>query len=105
MKKSKKVQADLPITPTPQTVTGFDGKPLRATTPEAVQEAADMYFDRKDALESAKDRLETAVLSLEAELAAHKLDMAVVRDSTGLPYTVRLRKGKTRLEVKAVKVS
>ncbi len=101
MSKAKRAQPDLPIKPGNMKMDGFDGKPLKATTPEAIQEAADTYFDRKDAAEQAKDRLETAIMGLEAEMATHKMTVAVVRDMTGNPYVVRVKPGKTKLEVKA----
>lgn len=101
MTKTKRAQPDLPIKPGKMSMEGFDGKPLKATTPEAIQEAADTYFDRKHAAEQAKERLETAVMSLEAEMATHKMVVAVVRDTTGAPYVVRVKTGKTKIEVKA----
>ncbi len=101
MTKTKRAQPDLPIKPGKMSMDGFDGKPIKATTPESVQEAADLYFDRKATAEMAKDRLETAVMSLEAEMTSLKMTVAVVRDATGSPYVVRVKPGKTKLEVKA----
>ena len=86
-----------------QKMTGFDGKPLKTSTPKTVQEAADYMFDKKSALESTKNAFESAMGKLEAEMAALSLKEAVVRDGHGYPYTVKFKAGKTKLEVKAIK--
>lgn len=86
-----------------QKMSGFDGKPLKTSTPKTVQAAADYMFEKKSALESIKNAFESAMGKLEAEMSVLSLKEAVVRDGYGAPYTVKFKEGKTKLEVKAIK--
>lgn len=84
-----------------QKLTGFDGSELKATTPATIQEAADYYFLKKFEMENRKEALEKATEKLEAEVAASGLKSVVVKDSEGMPFTVRIKQSK-KLEVKKI---
>jgi len=102
MTKNKQGTLDIPLKGD-QKMTGFDGKPLKISTPKTVQAAADYMFDKRSALENTKNAFDSAMGKLEAEMAALNLKEAVVRNGSGFPYTVKFKAGKTKLEVKAIK--
>jgi len=82
-----------------QKLTGFYGVSMKATTPLAVQEAADEYFYKKAELEKAKEDLRLAMDKIESEMKAAELKMVVVR-STGEESMVCRIKSSSKLEIK-----
>jgi len=86
----------------PQKLTGFDGSQLKATTPFAVQQAANAYFDRKSDVELAKDKMVFALGRIEAEMKAANVVVCVVRSMSGESMTCRI-KSSSKLEIKRLK--
>lgn len=86
----------------PQKLTGFDGKQLKATTPSAVQQAANDYFDRKSDVELAKDKMVFALGRIEAEMKAAGITVAVVRAVGGESMTCRINTS-SKLVIKRIK--
>jgi hypothetical protein len=101
-KAKKLIEAPLGLGPAKQVLTGLDGQQLRATTPPAVQEAADEYFERKADVEQAKDRMATALDKIESEMKASDITVCVVRQRVGDSMTCRIRSS-SKLEIKKVK--
>ncbi len=93
----------LGLGPAKQVLTGLDGQQLRATTPPAVQEAADEYFDRKENVEQAKDRMATALDKIESEMKASDITVCVVRRRVGGESMVCRIKSSSKLEIKKQK--
>lgn len=90
------------IMPLTGKVTGFDGQELRKSTPLSVQAAANEYFDRKQEVEKAKDRMVTSLAKIEAEMKATNTVVCVVRSIDGESMTCRI-KSSSKLEIKRLK--
>lgn len=93
----------LGLGPAKQVLNGLDGQQLRATTPPAVQEAADEYFDRKSDVETAKDRMATALDKIESEMKASDITVCVVQQRVGGESMVCRIKSSSKLEIKKQK--
>lgn len=96
------VQPGLPLTPGQMKLNGFNGDQLKATTPLAVQNAANEYFDRKSDVEKAKDKVLFALGRIEAEMVAAGIKVCVVRSMGGESMTCRI-KSSSKLEIKRTK--
>lgn len=86
-----------------QTLTGFDGKPLKTTLSEEMKAVIDYLLDKREALENVKNAVEDAVNEVEAQLTAEGLKSVVALDKHNRKFCISLKPGKTKLEVKAVK--
>lgn len=93
----------LGLQPTKQVLRGLDGSQLKATTPAAVQEAADEYFDRKENVEQAKERMSLSLEKIESEMKASGITICVVRQCIGGESMVCRIKSSSKLEIKKQK--
>jgi len=92
----------LGLGPAKQVLTGMDGSQLRATTPKEVQDAANEYFDRKDEVAKAKDRMVTSLDKIESEMKASGITVCVVSSIGGESMVCRIRNS-SKLEIKRQK--
>ena len=95
-------EGKLALGPAKQVLTGLDGQQLRATTPPAVQEAANEYFDRKEEVAKAKDQMATSLDKIESEMKASGIEACVVRSIGGELMTCSIRNS-SKLEIKKQK--
>ena len=93
----------LALGPAKQVLRGLDGSQLRATTPAAVQEAAEEYFDRKANVEQAKERMAVSLGRIEAEMKASGINVCIVRQCIGGESMVCRFKSSSKLEIKKQK--
>ena len=93
----------LGLGPAKQVLTGLDGQQLKATTPPAVQDAANEYFDRKANVEQAKDRMLTSLDKIESEMKASGITVCTVRQHVGGEPMVCRIKSSSKLEIKKQK--
>ena len=86
-----------------QSLSGFDGRTLKTTLSEDMKSHIDYMLDKREALENVKSALEDAMDEVEAQLKAEDLTFVVALDKHNKKFTISLKAGKTKLEVKAVK--
>jgi len=104
MTKPKSVkQGKLDMPPVQQRMTGFDGKHTKATLSKSMQECVDFLLDKREQLENIKNAVEDAGLKVESEMRAEDITTITALDSHDRPFTITLKIGRTKLEVKAVK--
>lgn len=86
-----------------QTLTGFDGKPLKTTLSEEMKAHIDYLLDKRETLENVKNAVEDAMDEVEAQLQVEGLKSVVALDKHNRKFCISLKPGKTKLEVKAVR--
>jgi len=86
-----------------QVLHGFDGNQLKGTLSPAIQLVVDIMLDKREALENTKNALENAVEKVESEMNAEGVKTVTALDRHNRKFTITLKPGKTKLEVKAVK--
>ena len=102
LRETAAAEGKLALGPAKQVLKGLDGQQLRATTPPAVQEAANEYFDRKANVEQVKDRMAGALDKIESEMKASRIEVCVVCSIGGELMTCRIRNS-SKLEIKKQK--
>ena len=103
VKQKKHEEAKLPLGPAKQVQKGLDGAQLKATTPPAVQEAADEFFDRKDDVAKAKDRMALSFDRIASEMKASGIEVCIVRHGMGGESMICRIKNSSKLEIKKQK--
>lgn len=98
----KKVKQTLLVEPVKQKLSGLDEKPIKATTPKNVQDAANEYFDRKQEVEKAKEKLGFALAHIEEEMISENIVVCVVRSMDGESMVCKI-KSSSKLEIKKLK--
>lgn len=101
-KIAKAKQEGLGLESTKMKLSGFNGDPLKQTTPKNIQDAANEYFEKKLALEKCKEAVDLELEHIGAEMAAENVQSVVVRDLDGEPKIVRVKKS-SKLEIKKIK--
>lgn len=86
-----------------QTLTGFDGKKLKTTLSEEMKARIDYLLDKRQALENVKNSVEDAMDEVERQLKEEDLKSVITLDKHNRKFSIALKTGKTKLEVKAVK--
>jgi len=101
-KSAKGKQPALGLPATKMKLSGFNGDPLKQTTPKQIQDAANEYFEKKSTWEKCKDAVELALEHIGAEMAAENVQSVVVRNLDGESTMVRIKKS-SKLEIKKIK--